>query len=395
MQRSDILAAIGIIAEFNPLHSGHARLIAEAARLGDVVCVMSGNFVQRGDAAIAEKHIRAKAALLAGADLVIDLPVYWAMSTAQNFALGGVSLLAAAGCRTLIFGSECGDISKLSAACGVLGSEIFRERLASELKKGVTFAAARDSAAASAGLERGILDLPNNNLGIEYMLAAKRLGLDIEFLTVRREGAGHDSDKVFGNYASGSLLREKLKAGDMNFAARYMPESVLPLFRKENLADIKRLERAVLATLRVRRTEELARLPDISEGIENKLFSAIKLATGLEELYNMIKTKRYTHARVRRLVLSAFLGLDSSFFLKTPPYLRVLGFSRSGGELLRKVAAESPVPVILRAAEINSLPEEARRVFEAECRAADLFALALENPPACGSEYTAKLIKTE
>lgn len=389
------MAAIGIIAEFNPLHTGHKRLIAEAARQGTAVCVMSGNFVQRGDAAIVEKRARARAALLAGADLVIELPVYWAMSTAQNFALGGVALLSAAGCGTLLFGSECGDVSRLQAACGILESETFRERLAAELKKGVTFAAARSGAAEASGLEKGIIDEPNNNLAVEYMLAAGRLGLDMEFQTLKRLGAGHDSPEASGGYASGSLLRDKLKAGDYGFAAQYMPENILPLFRREKLADISRLERAVLAALRTKSLDELAELPDISEGIENKLFSAIKLATGLEELYNMVKTKRYTHARVRRLVMSAFLGLDNSFFLKTPPYLRVLGFSRRGEEHLRKTAPFSPLPLIMRAGEVSSLPPAAQRVFGAECRAADLYALALETPLACGSEYTAKLIKTE
>lgn len=395
MKRSGFLAAIGIIAEFNPLHSGHKRLIDEAARQGTAVCVMSGNFVQRGDAAIAEKRVRARAALLAGADLVIELPVYWAMSTAQNFALGGVTLLSAAGCDTLLFGSECGEVSQLQTACGILESEKFRELLADELKAGVTFAAARERAASALGLEKGIVDLPNNNLAVEYMLAARKLGINMKFQTVKRLGAGHDSAKVSGGYASGSLLRDKLKAGDYGFAARYIPENIIPLFSRENIADINRLERAVTAVLRTKRPEELSILPDLSEGIENKLFSAIKLATGPEELYNMVKTKRYTHARVRRLVLSAFLGLDNSFFLKAPPYLRVLGFSRRGEEHLRKIAPLSPLPVIMRAGEISSLPTDAQRVFGAECRAADLFALALEKPLACGGEYTAKLIKTE
>lgn len=172
-----------------------------------------------------------------------------------------------------------------------------------------------------------------------------------------------------------------------------MPSELRGLIKPEYISDISRLERAILATLRTKSEDELKCLPDISEGIENKLFFSIRRADGLESLYNMIKTKRYTMARVRRLVLSAFLGFDKEFFMTSPPYVRVLGFSQKGLSHLKDVPSFSPI--VTRAAQIKESGSAANRVFAAECRATDLYALSFEKPLACGGEYTAKLLKTE
>lgn len=395
MKRCEILSVTGIIAEFNPLHTGHELLLKKAREQGTAVAVISGNFVQRGDCAIAEKRIRARAALLCGADLVLEMPVSYSMSTAQNFALGGVSALKAVGCDALLFGSESGDITELKTACGILKTKEYSERLNTYLDTGITFAAAREKAANDLGLKEGVLSGANNNLAVEYMLAAENIGADFRFETLKRQGASHDSPEASGGYASASLLRERLLSGDRDFCKDYIPEKVFPLFTTQNTADIGRIENAVLALLRTRTLNELKALPDISEGIENKLFSAIRVANSLNDLYNRVKVKRYTLARIRRLVLSAFIGLDGTFFMKKPPYVRVLGFNERGKELLKERARASELPVVTRVAEIKKLPEPAKKLFEAECRATDLFALALPKPAPCGLEYTAKIIKTE
>ena len=395
MRRSEILSVTGIIAEFNPLHTGHALLLERAKERGTVVAVMSGNFVQRGDLAIAEKRVRTRAALIGGADLVLELPVAYSMSTAQNFALGGVSALKAAGCDALLFGSESGDITELAAACEILNTKEFSERLNIHLSTGITFAAARENAACDLGLKKGVLSGANNNLAVEYMCAAKNIGADFEFVTLKRQGAGHDSPEVSGGYASASLIRERLLSGDYDFCRSYISESVFSLLQPSNIADIRRIEKAVLAVLRTRTLNELKSLPDISEGIENKLFSAIRVATSLNDLYNRVKVKRYTLARIRRLALSALIGLDSTFFMKQPPYIRVLGFNKRGMALLKERSAGSAIPVVSRVSEIKKLSEPALKLFETECRATDLFALALPTPAPCGLEYTSKIIKTE
>lgn len=394
MQRSGDLRAIGIIAEFNPLHKGHKYLIEEAKKQGEtVICVLSSNFVQRGDTAIVEKRIRTLSALKNGTDIVIELPVLWSMSTAQNFALGAVSALKEAGCEKIIFGSEEGDIKSLSECAEILSSDQFSALLSEELKKGVTFATARQKAAEKLGAKKDILSGANNNLGLEYILAAKSLNYKVQFETVKRVGALHDSLEE-AEFVSASLLREKLKSGDLNFAERYMPKESFELITSENISDIKRIETAILGILRTKTLEELSLLPDLSEGLQNKLFSAIKNAKSLNDLYEKIKVKRYTLARIRRLVLSAFIGADNEFFMKPLPYLRVLGFSKNGSKYLKNLKSSS-VPVITRTADINDLSATAKKVFKTEAKATDLFGLTLKTPLECGTEYTAKIIKTE
>ena len=388
------MTRVGIIAEFNPLHSGHEYLINEAKNLGEVVCAISGNFVQRGDCAIVSKEIRAKSALMAGADLVCEIPVLWSMSTAQNFALGGVSALSSLGCDTILFGSEAGDTEPLIKICDILESEKFSDLLDKYLKNGTTFALARQRACEELGAEKGILDKPNNNLGIEYILASRRLRFDMNFKTVKRLGADHDSAKV-DTFVSASLLREKLLSGDRDFCSRYMNEDILKLYKDENIADIRRLEKGILAVLRTKSLKDLKKLPDLSEGVENKLFSAIKTATSLENLYNGIKVKRYTMSRVRRLVLSAFLGFDDEFFMKPLPYVRVLGRNKTGEKIVKSAKKTSAVPIIMRVGEINKLPDCAKKVFETEVEATDLYNLSLANPQVSGKEYTFKLLTEE
>ena len=386
------MSIVGIIAEFNPLHTGHKYLLSQAKRLGTVVCAISGNFVQRGDTAIADKFIRARAALLSGADVVVELPVLWSMSTAQNFALGGVSALLAAGCDTLLFGSECGDVEALQKTAEILESEEFSKGIEKHLKKGVTFAVARQLAAEELGALKGILEGANNNLAIEYIIAAHRLGAEIQFKTVKRLGAGHDSREI-DKFVSASLLREKLRSGDREFCNKYMDRNILELFGEDSISDIGRIESALLSVLRLKDKNELEALPDLSEGVENKLYSAIRLATDLDGLYNEIKVKRYTLSRIRRLVLSAVLGFDKEHFMMSLPYVRVLGFNTCGEEHIRNSIKSSAVPIIMRATEIEKLTGGAKKVFETEDRASNLFNLSLKKPRECGTEYTTKLIK--
>ena len=383
----------GIIAEFNPLHTGHKFLIDAALKDGAVVCVISGNFVQRGDTAIAEKRIRTQMALNNGADLVLELPVYYSCSTAQNFAFGGVSILDAIGCDRLVFGSECGDTEILNRASEILNSQEFSHNLKENLQNGVTFAAAREQTAIKCGLTDNILNKPNNNLAIEYINAIKQINSKMGYETVKRMGAGHDSDEVTESFVSASLLREKLIAGDYDFCKKYISENDLKLLNKDNLSDIKKIENMVLGILRTKSVTDLSVLPDLSEGVENKLFSAIKVATSLEELYNTLKVKRYTHARIRRLVISAVLGADSSLFMKKPPYIRVLGFNKVGEKIIKNCAENSQIPIIMRAKEIENLGADAQKVFSLECTATDLYALSLNKPIECGLEYKAKLLK--
>lgn len=388
------MSAVGIIAEFNPLHTGHKYIIDYAHTLADtVVCVISGNFVQRGDVAIVSKQQRAKFALLSGADIVAELPVLWSMSTAQNFALGGVWQLYNLGCDKIVFGSECGNIEALKNAADVLNSDGFFEKVTEKAKSGITFATAREQAAAEMGIDFTLLRSANNNLGIEYILAAKKLNLPIEFYTVKRLGAAHDSSEIADGFVSASLIRQELLKGNIGYIERFMPREIRGIIDNENIADIYRLENAILYSLRTKTSDELRNLPDISEGLENKIYFSARVATSLNELYNTIKTKRYTLARIRRVVLSAFLGFDNQFFMRTPPYVRVLGFSNQGISHLKN--PQGIIPIITRTLQIKQLNTDAQKVFETECRATDIYNLCLNKTLECGVEQKIKLLKTE
>lgn len=388
-----VFTVTGIIAEFNPLHTGHKYIIDKAHETADtVICVISGNFVQRGDTAIIPKLKRAQSALLCGADLVAELPVLWSMSTAQNFALGGVSQLYHLGCDEILFGSECGDIKALEHAVDILESDEFGIRVAAEIGKGVTFAAARQSAAVAMGVDAALFENPNDNLGIEYIMAARSLRLPIKFRCVKREGARHDEITTDKGFVSASLLRQRLQKGEIGFAERYMPTCLRGLISPDIISNANRLETAILATLRTKTAKDFVSLPDISEGLENKLEFSVKNATSLDELCNMLKTKRYTMARIRRLVLSAFLGFDGKYFMTPPPYVRVLGFNKTGEEHLRSLKA-SLIPVVTRIAQIKELDEYCQNVFTTECKASDIYALSLSKAQECGSEYKSKLLK--
>ena len=385
------MSAIGIIAEFNPLHNGHKYILDRATESSKtVICAISGNFVQRGETAIVSKEIRARMALSCGADIVVELPVLWSMSTAQNFALGGVWQLYNCGCDEIIFGSECGDIKKLYALADILLSEDFNTLVSEEIKKGITFAAARENAVKSLGGDIALLKNPNDNLGIEYIAATKKLNLNIKFSCVKRQGAGHDKG-VSDGFASASFIREKIKENGWEELTEYMPAECIDLLKNANLSDMKLLERAILSSLRLTSKEDFRNLPDLSEGLDNALFASARQADSYEELCDLLKSKRYTLARVRRLILSAYLRLDDEFFMKTPPYVRILGFNKFGERHLKEF--KSALPVIKRVAEISTLGKEAIKVLETESRATDIFALSLENPQTCGAEYTFKLIK--
>ncbi len=388
------MSAVGIIAEFNPLHTGHKRLIDHAHTIGDtVVCAISGNFVQRGDVAILSKYQRAKFALLSGADIVAEMPVLWSMSTAQNFALCGVWQLYNLGCEKIVFGSECGDIAVLKNAADILKSDGFFEKVTEKAKSGVTFAVAREAVAAEMGVDPLLLRGANNNLGIEYILAAKKLNLPIEFHTIKRLGAGHDSNEIDDGFVSSSFIREELFKGNIGYTERFMPKEIRGIINDEHIANINRLKNAILYSLRTKTVDDFKNLPDISEGLENKIYFSVRVATSLDELYNAIKTKRYTLARIRRLVLSAFLGFDNQFFMTTPPYVRVLGFDANGLEHLKK--PQGVIPIITRALQIKNLDEDAQKIFDIECRATDTYNLALGKPIQCGSEQRMKILKKE
>ncbi len=383
---------VGIIAEFNPFHKGHEYLIKKAKENGDtVVCALSGNFVQRGDIAVFSKQKRTAFALKAGADIAVEIPTVFCMSTAQHFALSGVWQLYNMGCEKIIFGSECGDISALRDAADILNSDGFFSRVTAELKSGITFATARENAAKQFGIDTALLRGANDNLGIEYILAAKKLKLPIGFECIKRKGALHSCSSPEGEFASGTYIRQKLLSGEYDTANKYMPDFVS--YTKDDIADFKNIDRAVCALLRQRSLSDFENLPDMSEGLSNRIFEAVKKGGNFDEIAQAVKSKRYTLSRIRRLLLYAALKIDNTFFMRTPPYTRILGANKEGLSALKSTV--SITPVISKAKETELLDGDCKKVFTFECRATDLFNLSFNNPLSAGSEYTEKFIKTE
>lgn len=386
----------GIIAEFNPFHNGHKYLLdkAKASPESAAVVVMSGNFTQRGEPAILEKHQRAKAAILCGADLVIELPVAFAVSGAQTFARGGTQALSSLGLvDTLLFGSESGDTSRLSKTAKILNDKQVRDEISELAKTGVTFAAAREGAVRKiyGGSCADVLKNPNDNLAVEYICALNALRSKIKPEAVRRNGVSHNALQSDGCFASASFIRDKIRNG---FSAEGLLPSASYEILKADLkngsapADYGKLDIAVLAFLRKAAREDFVNVPDVSEGIENRILGGARNARTLNEAFDNAKTKRYTHARIRRIVLCAFLGIRKTDASSGMPYLRVLGFSQKGREILHEAKKTVSLPIVMRACDIQSLDEKAKRAFYLESTATDIYNLTLPEIRPCGTEMT-------
>ena len=383
------MRAVGIVAEYNPLHLGHLRHIAATrAAFGDcaVVVCMSGDFVQRGEPAAFSKLARAEAAVRAegGADLVIELQTPFSMSRAQRFADESVRLLAATGVvDALSFGSECGDVERLCAAADALLAPGFDEAVRDALSCGMGYAAARTQAAKrSAGGECAeLLAQPNNILALEYIRALREQGCAIEPFTVLRTGARHDGG-VCGGDASASAVRKMLAEG--GDAARFVPRGAWEVYTAETgrgagTVSTGSLEQAIMSQLRRMRADDFAKLPDISEGLEARLYAAARSAGCVEDVCAAAKTRRYSMARIRRIVMSAYLGIEERVAAAGAQYIRVLAMNRAGRELLAGMRKTASLPVVTKPSAALKLGPAAARLAETESLACDLYALGYQN----------------
>lgn len=377
----------GLICEFNPFHNGHQYILDKIRQStgGYIACVMSGNFVQRGECAIVDKWKRAEAALRCGADLVIELPLPFAVSTAEKFAAGGISLLNGLNCvDRLTFGSETGDIDLIVKTAEYLLSEKFKADIRPEIDGGTPFASARSRAAA---LNLGCAEILNNSndiLGVEYVKALIQSNSSIKPEAIKRHAIGHDKGSS-GDFASASEVRRILRSGGDPW--RFMPEAAAEILKSGyNPAILANLERAVLYKLRTMSAGDIRKLPDISEGIEYRIKAAAGNAGSIEELYSMIKSKRYSHARIRRIVLSALLGIRSAHSEKMP-YIRILGMNENG----RDIIGRALLPVIGGYGDAKKFG--VTELYELEAAATDIYGLMTECVTPAGMEYKKQLIK--
>lgn len=381
----------GIIAEYNPFHRGHAYHIQKAREMGatHIVVVMSGNFTQRGEPALLPKAVRTRAALAGGADLVVELPTPWAMATAERFVMGGVSILHGMGCvDNLCFGSECDDIGTLAAIAAYTATDIYKEKLRAALDSGISYpsavAAAMDNPAFAA-----VLDNPNDTLGVEYCRALQTLHSPITPQTVLRVGAAHDGSTV-GEMASAKIIREGLREG--KDITPYIPTETLPIVKQaiQNghcLTDTVTADKIILSHLRLYTKEQLAYLPAVSEGLENRLYTALRECSTLQQALEQTKTRRYTAARLRRIVTAAYIGLHRETEQQTPPYIRILGVGKNGADILKKMKDTATLPLF---SDATQPPADAlsKEIFATECKACDLYGSLLSTPLPCGREFT-------
>jgi len=379
-----------IIAEYNPFHRGHQWQVQQLRQMGytHIAAVMSGCFVQRGAPAIFHKDTRTEMALAGGVDLVVELPLPYACATAQRFAFGGVAIANAMGVgEALCFGSECGDLHQLEQAVEVLASPQLHDRLITYLDIGMSFAKARTLAAADLSSPEiaALLEEPNNTLGIEYMLQLKQLNSSLKPLTIARNSVSHHDTSAHNGFASASHIRSLLQEKCIDEACSLVPEDCADLLQIADAVSVN--DRIILSRLRTLSKEDLSCLPDCSEGIENRLYQAIRDAVSLEEVWEKTKSKRYSHARIRRLCMNAFLGTEDGLHQQMPPYIRVLGFNQNGREILAAMRKQAKVPVSGSLADLASTSELAAEFTRMEAQSVDLYNLFEKELKPCGQDY--------
>ncbi|MBQ6169297.1 MAG: nucleotidyltransferase family protein [Ruminococcus sp.] len=389
----------GIICEYNPFHNGHLYHIRKTRENGSthIAAVMSGNFVQRGDTAIMDKLERARLAVRSGADLVIELPVQYSLASAENFASGAVHLLDSLGAvDELSFGSECGDTRKLLKAMETvdLAALTHADEIKSIMEKGYTYPRALNSVVNGYDPEAAaVIAEPNNTLAVEYLRALKRSGSAMEPFTVMREKAAHDGTEASDGFASASMLREMIENGESidSFTTDEWAAAVRNAVKNGETASMSRLERVILYKLRTCSVEEIAQICDVGQGLEHRIYGA-RMAGSLDELLFTVKTKRYTMARIRRIMLALLIGITKTDMEQLPPYGRILAFNERGREILARAKGSAVIPFGSSIAKLSQLGDTAERFAELEIRASDIYGLALDTVTSAQKDYRAKIM---
>ncbi|MBR1431305.1 nucleotidyltransferase family protein [Ruminococcus sp.] len=389
----------GIICEYNPFHNGHLYHIRKTRENGatHIAAVMSGNFVQRGDTAIMDKLERARLAVRSGADLVIELPVQYSLASAENFASGAVHLLDSLGAvDELSFGSECGDTQKLLKAMETvdLAALTHADEIKSIMEKGYTYPRALNSVVNGYDPEAAaVIAEPNNTLAVEYLRALKRSGSAMEPFTVMREKAAHDGTEASDGFASASMLREMIENGESidSFTTEEWAAAVRNAVKNGETASMSRLERVILYKLRTCSVEEIAQICDVGQGLEHRIYGA-RMAGSLDELLFTVKTKRYTMARIRRIMLALLIGITKTDMEQLPPYGRILAFNERGREILARAKGSAVIPFGSSIAKLSQLGDTAERFAELEIRASDIYGLALDTVTSAQKDYRAKIM---
>jgi len=386
----------GIICEYNPFHNGHYYHIKKTRENGatHIVAVMSGNFVQRGDVAVIDKFERAKAAVRCGVDLVIELPVAYSLSGAEGFARGAMYILNSMGCvDELSFGSESGDINKILSAVQASLACSQSQELKTLLDSGVSYPSAMHALAERKyGKQVGdVFQWPNNLLAIEYIKAISYLNSKITPFTITRKNAGHDQPGVICNFASASFIRENIKENAYeDLVPKVMYEILSDAVREGRYASFANLEKAIMYKMRMMTPAMIREVPDVGQGLEHRIYEA-RTASTVTEVMEMIKTKRYTMSRIRRILINALLGITKDDLTTPPVYARILAVNERGTDILNIAKGKSRIPLSTSLARLGEINAVTRRATELEALSTDIFSIAMNKVQPVGMDYRAKI----
>ena len=372
---------VGILCEYNPFHLGHAKqisIIRESAEVETaVVCLMSGNYVQRGHPAVFDKMLRARAALQAGADLVLELPVQYCLSSAEGFAAGAVSILGSF-CDEMSFGAEHPDTEKLRCTAKALLSPDFSRHLRQHLDAGLSFPAARARTLADMGADAELVSSPNDILAVEYCKAILTQGSAMAPAPIRREGGYHDAQADPEN-PSATSLRALIEAGRPFHS--FVPTD---LFRDAPVHTLQYGEKAMLAKLRAMTDAEFEMLPYGSEGLWRKFMHECRRQNSLEDILTAVKSKRYTRTRLDRMAMCAFLGLTKDDLHALAPYARIMGFTNRGQQVLHTAKQHTPL------FNVGQRVDNPQWTLEQRCN--DLYGLFSEATEPAGMELSRRVV---
>lgn len=404
---------LGIIGEYNPFHNGHLYHIAkskEETGANYVICVISGNFVQRGNTSIINKWAKAKMALANGADLIIELPTIYSISSAENFAEGAIKILNSLKIvDTLSFGMETKDISILNNIANVLYAEPkeYVTILAHELQKGNSFPKARENALMmylnDIKKYANVLSGSNNILGIEYLKALKKTKSDIMPVGIKREKVLYNDEYMVDEFASATAIRKMLMTRQFDDIRKTMPRSSYQILGQElkdghYVIDLSKFEKEIMYALRKMTIEQIKNLPDVTEGLEVSIKNAAESCNKLDDLINIIKSKRFTQTRIQRILLYALLGIDKKKMdvaRKISPYVRVLGLNNRGKQLLSEIVRNNPKINIVTSVKKymdNVGNKNLKEMLQTDIFATNIYTLGYESDSWANLDYTNKII---
>ena len=404
---------LGIIAEYNPFHNGHLYHIQKSKEQTGakfVVCVMSGNFVQRGNTSIVDKWTKAKLAIENGVDLVLELPTIYSVSSAESFAQGAVKILENLGIvDTISFGTETNDFAALNNIATILTEEPkeFVNMLKEDLKQGLSFPKARENALIKYLNDdvryKDILNSPNNILGVEYLKSLKQIKSKIAPVAIKREKVYYNDNFIVDDFASATAIRKLVANKDFSGLIKVVPrscyETVLKEFEAGNVVlDLQKFEKEIFYTLRRMSASEIAELPDVSEGLENTIKNAANFCNNIKDFIDIVKTKRYTQTRIQRILVFALLGItkkDVQTAKKVIPYARVLGFNEKGKLLLSGISQNNPKMQVVTSVKRfldNNTNKAYKRMMEIDIFSTDVYTLGYRNDSMANLDYTKNMI---